>query len=147
MIVKEYKNSKISAAVDIVQIVNKILWNMSKLDREKEMLFVVGLNVRLNIQFIDITSIGTSKECNFGAKEIFRTLIFHNSDAFILLHQHPSGNPDPSGMDDDMTHRLKDVAKMIGMQMVDHIIIGLTEEKDMVVPYYSYVKRGLLHAV
>jgi DNA repair protein RadC len=55
----------------------------------------------------------------------------------ILIHQHPSGDPEPSREDIELTERLVEGAKLLGIRILDHIVIG--EDR-----YISFADRGIL---
>ena len=57
-------------------------------------------------------------------REVFRPLIRHSAVAGILIHNHPSGDPTPSQQDIQLTERLLDVAELVGIPLLDHVIIG-----------------------
>ena len=57
-------------------------------------------------------------------REVFREAIRRSSNKIILLHNHPSGNCDPSKEDKNITSRLKSCGELIGIEVIDHIIIG-----------------------
>ena len=68
-------------------------------------------------------------------KMVMKRAIEHLADGIIAVHNHPSGTTYPSGNDDDLTHRLRESCKMLGIEMVDHIIVAGKN-------YYSYVDNG-----
>jgi DNA repair protein RadC len=57
-------------------------------------------------------------------REVFKVALLANAAAIILAHNHPSGDPSPSLDDVDLTHRLVKAGEILGVQVVDHIIIG-----------------------
>lgn len=70
-------------------------------------------------------------------REVFKTAIKKSAASLILVHNHPSGDPSPSKEDIDITKRLIEAGNIIGIEVIDHIIIG--EKK-----YVSLKARGLL---
>jgi len=70
-------------------------------------------------------------------REVFKPAITEPAAAIILLHNHPSGNPDPSGEDLQITRQLVDASKIIGIPVHDHIIIAGNT-------YTSFAEKGLL---
>ena len=68
-------------------------------------------------------------------KMVMKKAIEHLADGIIAVHNHPSGSLRPSAQDDDLTHRIRESCKLLGIEMVDHIIVA---GKD----YYSYVDNG-----
>jgi DNA repair protein RadC len=57
-------------------------------------------------------------------REVFKAAILHNAAAIIMVHNHPSGNPTPSAQDREISNRMKEVGKIIGIPVLDHIVIG-----------------------
>lgn len=57
-------------------------------------------------------------------RAIFKTAILSNSNSILVAHNHPSGNPTPSEEDINITNRLQEVGRIIGIKLIDHIIIG-----------------------
>lgn len=68
-------------------------------------------------------------------KMVMKKAIEQLADGIIAVHNHPSGAIRPSGQDDDLTHRLRESCKLLGIEMVDHIIVAGKN-------YYSYVDNG-----
>lgn len=90
----------------------------------KEIFKVVLLNTKNEIiTDIDI-SIGTLNSSLVHPREVFREAIRRSSNKMILLHNHPSGNAQPSKEDKNVTKRLKECGELIGIEIIDHIIIG-----------------------
>ncbi len=70
-------------------------------------------------------------------KRIFKIAIDHNASYIILAHNHPSGNMSPSDEDIRLTRKIKEGAKLLDMQVLDHIILGENN-------YYSFADEGVL---
>ena len=70
-------------------------------------------------------------------REVFREAIRENACAVVLAHNHPSGDPEPSLEDIRITNRLVDAGKIIGIQVLDHIILGSER-------HYSFADDGML---
>jgi DNA repair protein RadC len=56
-------------------------------------------------------------------RDVFAPALEHNATAVIVAHNHPSGSPDPSPEDFDVTGRLKEAAKLMGISFINHIIV------------------------
>lgn len=92
--------------------------------KQNEVFKVVLLNTKNEIiTDVDI-SIGTLNSSLVHPREVFREAIRRSSNKIILLHNHPSGNCEPSKEDKSITNRLKDCGELIGIEVIDHIIIG-----------------------
>jgi len=91
---------------------------------ERESLRVVLLNTKQ--QLIKVISVGegTLSEVLTHPREIFKPAIVYSAYSFILVHNHPSGDPSPSEADLRLTRRLVEGARILQINLVDHIIIG-----------------------
>jgi DNA repair protein RadC len=70
-------------------------------------------------------------------REVFRPAILAGASAVIVAHNHPSGDPQPSGADIRVTRQLRESGKIIGIDLLDHLILGDPE-------HYSFSDSGLL---
>ena len=70
-------------------------------------------------------------------REVFSPAVKESAAALILVHNHPTGDPAPSGEDIAVTRRLREAGDLMGIKVLDHIIVGDGE-------YVSFVERGLL---
>lgn len=98
---------------------------MEGLRYEKQEVFKVVLLNTKNEIITDIdVSIGTLNSSLVHPREVFREAIKRSSNKMILMHNHPSGNIDPSKEDKQITNRLIKCGEIIGIEVIDHIIIG-----------------------
>ena len=109
---------------------------------QKESLRVLLLDTRYHLIRIEEVSLGTVNECIAHPREIFQSAIVHTAFAFILAHNHPSGDPSPSRADRDLTRRIEEVANILQIKFLDHVILGAPGESDE--PYFSFREMGLL---
>ena len=114
---------------------NYVLSEMSVL--EQEHFRVMTLNTKKEINFIREISKGTINMTIVHAREVFRAAISDNAHSIILLHNHPTGDPSPSKEDIGLTKNLMEASKIIGIDILDHIIIGDNR-------YFSFLEEGLL---
>lgn len=70
-------------------------------------------------------------------REVFKPAVLHNAAAIICFHNHPSGDPNPSQDDVAVNNRLVEAGKIMGIEILDHIIIGDDE-------YVSLKERGVM---
>jgi len=108
-------------------------------DRDKEHFWSVGLNTRNNVKYIELVSLGTLQAALVHPREVFRMGIMSAVSSLILVHNHPSGSPEPSEEDLRITRRLIDAGRIIGIDLIDHVIIG--GETDT---FASFKERGLI---
>jgi DNA repair protein RadC len=107
--------------------------------KDKEYFIVISLNTNLFVNSVNVVSIGSVNSTIVHPREVFKVAILSNATAIIVAHNHPSGNVMPSNEDIDVTHRLKEVSKIIGITLLDHIIVGFQNPE-----IYSFKENGLL---
>jgi len=108
----------------------------------QEQILVVGLDTRLRHINTTVVSIGTVNEVNAHPREILRPVITRNAYAFVLIHNHPSGDPSPSRADYSVTTRMAQAADLMQIRFVDHVIIGRAEGGRS--PYFSFREAGVI---
>jgi DNA repair protein RadC len=99
-------------------------------EKEKEHVVVICFNTKIEITGWHMVSIGSLAESTCHPREVLRPVIVKSSHAFVLCHNHPSGNPSPSQADRAMTKRINQAADTIGIEMLDHVIIGDSSAKQ-----------------
>ncbi|MCL6610616.1 MAG: DNA repair protein RadC [Peptococcaceae bacterium] len=99
-----------------------VMEEMRHLDREHFRALL--LNIRNQVIGVDKVSVGTLNSSAVHPRELFRNAIKRSAASVILVHNHPSGDPTPSREDLDITLRLSEAGKIIGIEVLDHIIIG-----------------------
>ncbi len=109
---------------------------------DREHVMVALLDTRLRLIRDETVSIGSLNEAVAHPREIFRSAIIHSSHAFVLIHNHPSGDPMPSPADFTLTRRIKEAADVMLINFMDHIIIGNADGGRQ--PYYSFRDSGSL---
>ncbi|ACA54057.1 JAB domain-containing protein [Clostridium botulinum] len=132
---KTYKSGneyKISTPLDVS---NLVMEDMKYLKQEK--LKILILNTKNIVTYIRDVFIGTLNSSIVHPREIFCEAIKKNGASIIICHNHPSGDPTPSKEDINITLRLKKCGKLIGIDLLDHIIIG--ENK-----YVSMKEKGTI---
>lgn len=109
----------VNSPQDVARIVME---EMRFLDREH--FRVISLSTKNHVLGISPISIGSLNSSLVHPRECFKEAIRRNSNAIILLHNHPSGDPTPSKEDIEVTRRLADGGKILGIEVLDHVIIG-----------------------
>ena len=71
-----------------------------------------------------VCSVGTVGSALVHPREVFKIAILANAAAVILVHNHPSGDPLPSGEDKQITKRIKEAGELMGISVLDHVILG-----------------------
>ena len=116
-----YNSKKIKSAIDIVKYINGI----EQLDKAtEENIILICLDSKNKILSYTEIAKGGVNFCNVDFKTIFKTVFLSNASKIILIHNHPSGNAEPSRDDINITRRLLDMAKLMDVQLLDHIVIG-----------------------
>jgi DNA repair protein RadC len=87
-------------------------------------------------------SLGSVNESIAHPRDVFRPAIIHSAYAVIVAHNHPSGDPSPSQADHSLTRRLREVAELLQIKLLDHVIIGAPAEGRA--PYFSFKEMGVL---
>jgi DNA repair protein RadC len=104
---------------------------------------ILMLNARLGLMRHDELFRGTLNESTAHPREIIQKILIHKAFGFILVHNHPSGDPSPSDADRRLTRRLREAADLFNIVFVDHLIIG-TPAEGRPQPYFSFKECGLL---
>ena len=92
-------------------------------DKAKEHFKLILLNPRNKIIGISTISIGTLNASLVHPREVFKDAIMHSAASVVLAHNHPSGDPEPSEDDIKITKKLVESGKILGIEVLDHIII------------------------
>jgi DNA repair protein RadC len=87
-------------------------------------------------------SVGTLNESLAHPREIFKEAISHSAYGFVLVHNHPSGDPAPSESDIRLTRRISESAAILQIRFLDHIIVGQPAAARS--PYFSFKESGIL---
>lgn len=93
-------------------------------DLDREHMIAIILDNKKQLSSIHVVSVGTVDGTQVHPREVFKAAILANASAIIIAHNHPSGNPSPSEADRECTKRIVDAGKLIGIQVVDHIVVG-----------------------
>lgn len=102
-----------------------------------EVLLAVLRDVRRGCIHREIVSKGILTELILHPREVFHVAIRHRAHTLILAHNHPSGNPAPSAKDLEITELLVRAGKLVGIELVDHLVIGRNS-------YFSFYENGLI---
>lgn len=93
-------------------------------EKKKEHFVTLLLDTRRRLIRMEVTSIGTLGTTLVHPREVFQPAVVHSAAAVIVAHNHPSGDHDPSPEDIDITRRLKKAGDILGIEVLDHIIVG-----------------------
>ena len=112
------------------------------LDVEKFWILCLNRKYRL-LKRVEITS-GTATSSLAHPREVFREAIRSNASAIVAAHNHPSGDPGPSKADLEITRQLRTAAEIVGIELLDHVVIGRPGVDPLGQGYYSFRDAGLL---
>lgn len=132
----EEQKIRILNSEDIFKVMQQILLRENKIRRNQEHFWVVGLDNKNKILFIELISLGAVNSVQVSPPEVFRMAIYKIAVRMILIHNHPSGSTEPSNADKDLTDRMIKTGHLINIEVVDHLIIS---EKN----YLSFVDEGI----
>lgn len=91
---------------------------------DREMFLVASLNTKNEPTQIEVVSIGSLNSSIVHPREVFKSAIIANASSIICAHNHPSGDLTPSNEDIEVTKRLVDAGKLLGINVLDHIIMN-----------------------
>ncbi len=106
-------------------------------EEAQEVFGVLILNTKNKIVAVHEISRGTLNSSMVHPREVFKPAVLHNASAIICFHNHPSGDPEPSRDDIEVTKRLVEAGKIMGIEVFDHIIVG--DDR-----YVSLKERGVM---
>lgn len=124
-------------------------------DMKKEHFMIIPLSTRnkkIGKPYPIPVSTGTLNASLVHPREVFKEAIARSASSVVLAHNHPSGDPEPSEEDLRITKRLVEAGKIIGIEVLDHIIIGknvikgniVNHRKDEKESYCSFKEKGLI---
>lgn len=131
-------NSKLETLVDVKLNNSKVVYEYYSVvlnDKKQEYFYCIYLNNKKKVIKEKLIFLGTINYSLVHPREIFKEACLCSATSILCIHNHPSGNPMPSRDDIEITNKLIEVGKIIGIPLDDHIIIG----KDS---YYSFFESG-----
>ena len=102
---------------------------------EQEQILVFFLDVKNKIKGYTVSTVGLIDQTSAHPREIFRNAILQGASSIIMVHNHPSGDHEPSLQDHKLTDTVKRASEIISIRLLDHLIIG---END----FYSFAANG-----
>jgi DNA repair protein RadC len=108
--------------LDSPEAVFETFKGLACLDRECVAVALLDSAHRLN--GIHAVHVGSTNQSVVGIPDVFKAAILANARGIVLVHNHPSGNPEPSRDDIELTNRLKSAGELIGIPVMDHVIVA-----------------------
>ena len=106
-------------------------------DLRKERFLAVLLDAKNRVLREDLVSEGILTASLVHPREVFGPAIRESAGGIVLVHNHPSGDPEPSAEDIEVTRRLCAVGELVGIRVLDHVVIGDGR-------YVSFLERGMI---
>lgn len=106
-------------------------------DLKKEHFVALYINARNKLIHKEVISVGTLTANLVHPREVFEPAMIRAATEIVVAHNHPSGDSEPSGADLEITKRLVEAGKILGIKVLNHIII--TKEN-----YFSFQDKGLI---
>ena len=127
-----------------VYLYSKRFLKASNLDPEQEHFCVIALDRKNKPKGVSVVSSGTLTASLVHPREVFRYAVLQNAAAVIVFHNHPSGDPAPSRADIQVTRQIRESAKIIGIDLIEHLIIGDLLDDPQNIGHYSFNEAGLI---
>ena len=109
-------------------------------ERPHEAFMVLYLNTRNEVIEHEIVQEGTVDRAVIYPRRIIESALGHHATGLILVHNHPTGHPEPSEEDKRLTRLVAEAARTMDIRVVDHMVVGRDD-------YFSFVEEGLLPGV
>jgi len=135
---ERYRSEKLDSPEAVYDLLGAEMRSLSE-----ESLRVVLLDTRHQLMRVEEISKGSTNESIAHPRDILKPVIVHSATAFILVHNHPSGDPSPSAADRQVTRRLAEVATGMQVDFLDHVIMGASSDEGHQ-PYFSFREMGLM---
>lgn len=120
---------------DIYSIMKRVLKRENKFSRQSERFWLVGLDQKQSLKFIELVALGKFNIVNIEPVELFHLAVLKQCKSLILVHSHPDGDVTASEKDIETTRYLHAAAHILKIKLVDHLVISETT-------YYSFLKKG-----
>jgi DNA repair protein RadC len=128
---------KILNSEDVYKVMQQILLRENKISRAQEHFWVVGLDNKNKILFIELIALGAQNRLDASPPDIFRMTIYKLAIRVIFVHNHPSGDVTPGKADIMTTQKLIQAGELLKIEVVDHLVISETK-------FLSFAHKGLM---
>lgn len=93
-------------------------------ENTEEYLYLICMNTKNKVIGVFELTHGSVNSSMFSTREVYQKALLANAVSIILMHNHPSGDPTPSRQDIEVTKRASEAGNIIGIELLDHIIVG-----------------------
>lgn len=115
----KYQYRTVTSPKDVSTMINQLVEG-----KDREYFGVICVDTKNQPTHIEVVSVGNLNSSIVHPREVFKAAILSNSASIIAFHNHPSGNPEPSKNDLDITKRLAEAGTLLGIELIDHIIVA-----------------------
>lgn len=133
---KEDQKVQLIQTATLYRVMQEILFREDEFRRKQEFFWVVGISSCSRIEFVELIALGRLNAVNVEPREIFSYAIQSRCTRLILVHNHPSGNLEPSLQDLMLTERAIEAGLILKVAIVDHMIVTETDYTS----FSEYVK-------
>jgi DNA repair protein RadC len=109
-----------------------------------EVFYVIMLNRRNKALGRQLVTVGTATSSLCHPREVFKAAIIGGAVAIIVCHNHPGGDPSPSSADLAVTRQLREAARVLDIDLLDHVVLGRPEMDPAGKGYYSFREAGII---
>ena len=138
------REDKSTTLLDSPEAVTKYMAGAFDQHPDQESFWTIILDRKNKPRGRQLITLGTQTSSLVHPREVFRTAVREGAAAIILCHNHPSGDPTPSSADIRVTRQLKEASETLGIELLDHVIIGDTHSDPNGEGFYSFNDNGLL---
>lgn len=103
---------------------------------DRERFLVLCLDNQNGVIGVDPVAVGASSVTNVLRRDVLKSVILSNAAAFVCIHNHPEGSPEPLENDKELTAQILELSMLLGIPMMDHVIFGASG-------YYSFTEEGM----
>ncbi len=122
---------KIDTPADVLPLIRQYA------DRKQEHFLAITINGANEVQAVRVISIGLIDRSPVHPREVFADAVAERASGIIVAHNHPAGGVEPSEADVEITRQLREAGRIVGIELLDHIIFNRTE-------YFSFLEMGKL---
>jgi DNA repair protein RadC len=121
---EHYRGVKINSTAAAIQWAQTKLGGYFDERLDQEEFLIATLDTKLCVRNVFRITRGTLDASLVHPREVFRAAIADAAASILLIHNHPSGDPAPSRQDREVTDRLRQVGEIVGINVLDHIVVG-----------------------
>jgi DNA repair protein RadC len=113
-----YDGARLNTSTDAAEVVKALIGT-----EIVETVVVLCVNVKRDVIAYHVMSRGTTDAALVSPRDVFRVALLANAMGVLIGHNHPSGDPSPSADDVRLTVRIREAGRLLGIELVDHVIV------------------------